>query len=141
MVAQGLLFRCLGLHSCLGLLVVISLCVLSHARFTVDNATHLFRDSTGRVRIFHGVNVVQKVYPYYPSLGDFDPANSLNQQDMENLRSWGFNVVRLGVMWPGVEPSPGVYNSTYLDLMRGLVDTLYVAGIHTIVDFHQVNES
>lgn len=40
-------------------------------------------------------------------------------------------------MWPGVEPTPGVYNHTYLELMRGLVDDLYAAGIYTIVDFHQ----
>jgi len=40
-------------------------------------------------------------------------------------------------MWPGVEPSPGVYNTTYLQVMRELVDDLYQAGIYTIVDFHQ----
>ena len=58
-------------------------------------------------------------------------------QDMTNLQSWGFNAirpgaqvpeipvqsgrhqsdmsaVRLGVMWPGVEPVEGEYNHTYL---------------------------
>jgi aryl-phospho-beta-D-glucosidase BglC (GH1 family) len=29
---------------------------------------------------------------------------------MKNLKSWGLNHVRLGVMWEAVETSPGVYN-------------------------------
>ncbi|CAE7552874.1 unnamed protein product [Symbiodinium natans] len=56
---------------------------------------------------------------------------------MANLKSWGLNVVRLGMMWPGVEPTPGNYNQTYLEVMRKLVDDLHSHGIWTIVDFHQ----
>eukprot|EP00913_Durusdinium_trenchii_P027858 g26120.t1 len=59
------------------------------------------------------------------------------EQDMANLQSWGFNVIRLGVMWPGVEPVEGQYNHTYLQVIRQLVDDLYSHGIWTIVDFHQ----
>jgi len=56
---------------------------------------------------------------------------------MDNLQSWGMNVVRLGMMWPGVEPTPGSYNQTYLKVMRELVEDLYRRGIYTIIDFHQ----
>lgn len=58
---------------------------------------------------------------------------------MTNLQSWGFNAirpgaqvaassksgnvdmsaVRLGVMWPGVEPVEGEYNHTYLQANKG----------------------
>jgi len=107
------------------------------AGFRVENASQLLRDSEGRVRIFHGVNVVQKSPPWHPSLGEFDPRNSLNEQDMANLREWGFNAVRLGVMWPGVEPAPKAYNQTYLSAMRRIVEMLYQHDIYTIVDFHQ----
>merc|ERR1719158_1668919 len=91
----------------------------------------------GRVRTFHGVNAVQKSFPWLPSTGSFDHESSLNREDISNLKKWGFNVVRLGVMWPGVEPAPGKYNQTYLQVMRKLVDDMYAHGIYTIVDFHQ----
>jgi endoglycosylceramidase len=29
---------------------------------------------------------------------------------MDQLVAWGFNLVRLGVMWEAVETAPGVYN-------------------------------
>ena len=48
--------------------------------------------------MFHGVNVVHKKPPWHPSLGDFDAKSSLNEQDMTNLTSWGFNLVRLGLL-------------------------------------------
>eukprot|EP00947_MAST-08B_sp_MAST-8B-sp1_P002435 g2435.t1 len=57
---------------------------------------------------------------------------------MADIASWGINVVRLGVMWPGVEPVEGQYNATYLGVVKGLVDDLWINhGVRTIVDFHQ----
>ena len=76
----------------------------------------MFEDSFNRTVIFHGVNVVYKVPPYLPSLdGEWDPEHSLNRKDIEDLRSWGMNFVRLGVMWEAVEREPGVYDTAYLD--------------------------
>ncbi|CAJ1396445.1 unnamed protein product [Effrenium voratum] len=106
------------------------------ARVRLDESAQ-FRGSDGRVQIFHGLNVVQKNFPWHPSTGEFDAFASLNHEDMTNLKAWGFNVIRLGVMWPGVEPAAGQYNQTYLKVMRKLVDDLYSHGIWTIVDFHQ----
>ena len=107
-------------------------------RVRLDPATgHFIEPITGRTLLLHGVNVVQKKPPWHPSLGDFDPESSLNGGDMDNLKAWGFTVVRLGVMWQGVEPSWGAYNHTYLGIMRQLVDDLYARGIYTIVDYHQ----
>eukprot|EP00927_Polykrikos_kofoidii_P059479 TRINITY_DN5462_c0_g1_i1.p1 TRINITY_DN5462_c0_g1~~TRINITY_DN5462_c0_g1_i1.p1 ORF type:complete len:700 (-),score=78.38 TRINITY_DN5462_c0_g1_i1:191-2290(-) len=117
--------------------ITASVAPISSAQIRVDPATGHFVDTEGRVRLFHGVNVVQKSFPWHPSLGDFHPNTSLNAEDMANLRSWGFNAVRLGIMWPGVEPSPGEYNATYLSVMRKIVDDLFEHGLYTIVDFHQ----
>jgi hypothetical protein len=91
----------------------------------VNPDTHLFVDSWGRTRIFHGVNAVFKEPPYLPFMdGPFCAENSLNEEDADNLLSWGFNVVRLGVMWPGVEPHRGSYDMDYLDEALRLVDML-----------------
>jgi endoglycosylceramidase len=103
----------------------------------VDPTTQLFVDEFGRVRIFHGVNAVYKVPPWHPQTEGFDPQRSLSEIDIKNLQNWGFNAVRLGTMWPGVEPTKGKYNTTYLAVLKQLVDNLAAKGIYTILDFHQ----
>lgn len=65
--------------------------------------------------MFHGFNVIYKIAPYIPDEAAFDPQNSLSDEDIIDLKNWGFNFVRLGVMWEAVETAPGVYNTTYLD--------------------------
>lgn len=57
-----------------------------------------------------------KVPPYYPRLDTFDPELSLSKEDIEFLVENGFNVVRLYIAWPGVEPSKNQYNDTYLEV-------------------------
>ena len=42
----------------------------------------MFIDEDGRSVLFHGVNVVYKVPPYIPSTEDFDPFESLNDEDI-----------------------------------------------------------
>ncbi|KAK7230672.1 cellulase [Aureococcus anophagefferens] len=97
----------------------------------------VLKDAAGRARVFHGVNVVYKAPPWHPRIDAFSSNDSLVEEDMAQLAAWGFNVVRLGVMWPGVEPERGSYDRTYLATMRGIVARLAARGIYTIVDFHQ----
>ncbi|HAM00633.1 MAG TPA: hypothetical protein DCQ30_00155 [Acidimicrobiaceae bacterium] len=53
--------------------------------------------------IMHGVNAVYKTYPF-----DFNPvagsSNSLTPSDAAEMASLGFDVVRLGIVWEGLEP-------------------------------------
>lgn len=103
----------------------------------VDTSSRQFIDPVGRARLFHGVNVVYKSFPFYPSNGTFDPGLSFNQQDVNFLVENGFNIVRLYVAWQGLEISRGTYNSTYLHVLADIVDVLGRAGIYTILDCHQ----
>lgn len=117
-------------------------CVLVAARaakahILVDPATHGFVDEYGRQRIFRGVNGVYKVAPWHPVLIGFDANNTLSSEDAKLLNNWGFNAVRLGVMWPGLEPDQGKYDSKYLDAIETIVDNLSRQGIFTLLDFHQ----
>jgi endoglycosylceramidase len=97
---------------------------------------HLFFEN--RSRIFHGVNAVYKIAPWHPTVAGFDSENTLSEIDSANLKKWGFNVVRLGVMWPGVEPTArGLYNQTYLDQIETIVTNLGKSDIYVILDFHQ----
>jgi len=103
----------------------------------VNPANQFLVDELGRVRLFHGVNAVYKLPPWHPHTSGFDPINSLSEIDAQNLQNWGFNMVRLGVMWPGVEPAKGYYNMTYINIMQEIVQTLANYGIYTLIDFHQ----
>jgi len=62
--------------------------------------------------------------------------NSLNAEDIQNLKDWGFNFVRLGVMWEAVEREEGVYDLDYLKQIDELITSLGEAGIYTLVDMH-----
>ena len=92
-------------------------------------------NSDGQVVILHGVNEVYKLPPYLPS------ASGFSEDDAEFLAANGFNVVRLGVIWAGVEPEPGVIDTAYLASIQQTVQMLADHGIYTVVDMHQDNYS
>ncbi|KAJ3074272.1 hypothetical protein HDU98_011626 [Podochytrium sp. JEL0797] len=98
----------------------------------------LFIDELGRSRIFRGSNVVAKVFPYIPDISaTASPLMSFNQKDVDILAAHGTTAIRLGVMWPGVEPTQGNYNQTYLNEMSQIVQMCSDAGIYVLLDFHQ----
>ena len=117
-------------------MLVAKITGFNHTKPYIDWSTRTIRDKDGRHLILHGVNIVYKVTPYIPSNETFDSQNSLTDNDIKNLTSWGFNFVRLGVMWEGVEMAPGKYNYTYLDEISSLIRRLGEAGIYTLVDGH-----
>jgi endoglycosylceramidase len=63
----------------------------------------------GQVVLMHGLNEVHKEAPFEPS------ASGFGNDDAAFLAANGFNVVRLGVIWAGVEPQPGVFDTAYID--------------------------
>jgi endoglycosylceramidase len=83
------------------------------------------------------VNVVYKIPPYIPESDVYDSQTSLTDADIDQLVDWGFNLVRLGVMWEAVETVRGVYNQTYLAEVDKLITKLGDKGIYTLVDAHQ----
>lgn len=120
------------------LLVVVFCLCFSLEPIIVDPQTRFFIEkTTGRRRLFHGLNAVYKIPPYYPSRSQFDVKDSICDEDIANLKKWGFNVIRLGVLWNAVVPTEGQINSTYLSTMFKLVKDLESNGIYTMVDMHQ----
>ncbi len=77
------------------------------------------------------------MFPFHPTISDFDPFLSFGEQDVVNLAEWGFNAVRLGVMWPGVEPMKGEYNETYLNIMEKIVSFMSSQNIFALIEMHQ----
>jgi endoglycosylceramidase len=114
-------------------------------------------DRYGRVVLLHGVNAVYKRPPYelYPAPGE---PWSFTAADAARIARLGFNVVRLGITWAGLEPgaapmndpaicSPGApgnphqYNKVvldqYLSRLRRTVEILGRFHIYTLLDMHQ----
>ncbi|HUZ08689.1 MAG TPA: cellulase family glycosylhydrolase [Acidimicrobiales bacterium] len=114
-------------------------------------------DQHGRVVFFHGVNAVYKLPPYelYPAPGK---AWNFTAADASLMARLGFDVVRLGMTWKGLEPGtapandpaictkgtphdPGQFDQAVLDDYLGklsrTIDLLGRFHIYTLLDMHQ----
>jgi endoglycosylceramidase len=96
-----------------------------------SHAGRFVTDSTGRVFVSHGVNLVYKIPPYEPSVTGF------GDDDAAFLQSEGFNSVRLGVIYKAVEPQPGIYDDAYLAKIAQTAAVLARHHIAALIDFHQ----
>jgi endoglycosylceramidase len=125
------------IHKALTVCGLVGLISAQVGKISVNTQTRQMQDESGRAVLFHGVNMVYKIPPYIPSNGQFDAQFSLTDKEIDQLKEWGFNFVRLGVMWEAVESAPGVYNDAYLDQIEALINKLGQRGIYTLVDAHQ----
>uniref|UniRef100_A0A0X3PNF9 Endoglycoceramidase n=2 Tax=Schistocephalus solidus TaxID=70667 RepID=A0A0X3PNF9_SCHSO len=113
---------------------LLILCLhLSYAQVTEKislNQGGNFVNPSGHLVLFHGFNSVYKKPPFY---------NALDGQDhrLGYYKQWGFNVVRLGVLWHPTMPTQGTINETYLDHIEQQVDKFSEYGIYVILDMHQ----
>ncbi len=92
-------------------------------------------DARGRVAIFHGFNMVYKRPPYDPK------ATGFGRDDAKFLRRQGFNAIRLGIIYKGLEPNPPsyghTYNAAYLNEIADTQKALAKSGVYSLLDFHQ----
>ena len=65
------------------------------------------------------------------------PREGFDDADAAFLAEHGFNTVRLGLIYKGVEPSPGTYDEAYLNGIAATESTLAQHGIFSQLDFHQ----
>ncbi len=89
-----------------------------------------FLDTLGRDLILHGINLVNK-NPDVNYLGKND------QVAISKMRSWGFNCIRLGVIWDGLEPEPGRFDEEYLKGIDERISWAEENGIYVYLDMHQ----
>lgn len=114
-----------------GLALALLLSANATAAPPLSHSHRWITDRSGRVLILHGLNMVYKLPPYLPS------ATGFGADDAAFLQRHGFDVVRLGVIYEAVEPSPGSYDQRYLSGIASTVRTLAAHGIYTLLDFHQ----
>ncbi len=116
-------------------------------------------DRDGRTVLLHGVDLVYKVEPYEVEVTGSGP-NVLTPAEARRMAELGFDVVRLGIIWKGLEPGSDPINDpavctpgtprpsgsgqfdagvfdTYLDRLEATVSLLAHYGIASLIDMHQ----
>ena len=89
-----------------------------------------FIDAEGRQVLLHGLSVISKS----------KAENYLSwhgPREFAAMRDWGMNCIRLGVIWDGLEPRPGVFDEDYLEGIDQRIAWARAAGIRVILDMHQ----
>jgi endoglycosylceramidase len=121
-------------------------------------------DADGRVVLFHGVNLVYKVAPYEVEVSGTGP-NVLTTPEVEKMASLGFDAVRLGIIWKGLDPGTDPINdpaicapargaptsvtgtaadefnqsifNAYISRLDATISMLAKYGIYSLLDMHQ----
>lgn len=101
---------------------------LPHGRINVNGQK--FIDEQNREIIFNGINIVNKS----PS-GSFP--NPVDEALLAKLKTWGINLVRLGINWSALEPEPLEYDISYIENVGKVVALLGSHGIYVMLDMHQ----
>ena len=86
-------------------------------------------DAQGRHLVLHGTNSVNKTPEPKPEMG--------RPERFQQMAAWGFNCVRLGFVWAGLEPEPGKYSEEYLDWIAERVGWAKENGLYVLLDMHQ----
>lgn len=89
-----------------------------------------FVDAEGRQVLLSGINFISKNpnEKYMPPQG---------RKTFEKFRNWGFNCIRLGIIWDGLEPEPGKYNEDYLKEIDQRIEWAADNNLYVFLDMHQ----
>ena len=89
-----------------------------------------FTDPDGRVVILRGINLSggAKVPPFVALTDD---------SQLDRLRPFGFNTLRLVFIWEAYEPTLGGYNEAYLARLKAVARAAWARGLYVIIDLHQ----
>jgi endoglycosylceramidase len=90
-------------------------------------------DASGEVVLLRGTNF--RGYHY----GDQDLWKTTHTDgDYQNIKSWGFNAVRLLISWSKIETTKGVYNERYFaEYVDRDINWAKKYGLYIILDMHQ----
>ena len=98
-------------------------------------------DDAGRVVVVHGINArIAGVFDVTLSGGraPVEAIPTFGASDAAQMRSMGFNLLRLSMHWSGVEPDvDGGYDGAYLDRVAAVVGLARSGGLKVLLDFHQ----
>lgn len=124
-------------------LIVLTLCAAVVARAAtlprIGARGRWFVDTSGRVRLFHGLNDVDEAKCRGCQAGGdtYLPKTLLNATIVKELAAMGFNAFRLPMFWAAAAPQEGSFDEEFLQRMVGVVDELAAHGMYGFLDMHQ----
>ena len=89
-----------------------------------------FINQEGKEILLQGINFVCKekdkgyIFPEY-------------ERVFKDFAANGFNLIRLGIFWDGVEPEPGKYDNEYLQKVSEVISKAEKTGLYVLLDMHQ----
>lgn len=89
-----------------------------------------FRDQHQRELILNGINLIIKDAGQRYLCG-------MEKEEFKQVHDWGFNVIRLGIIWDGLEPEPGVYDESMFSCLDERISWAREYGLYVILDMHQ----
>jgi len=89
-----------------------------------------FIDSGGNEVILSGINLVckDKAKNY---------VETVSEKDFKQFKELGFNLIRFGLIWDGVEPNPTEYDVAYLEKLKTQIKLAEKYGLYVFLDMHQ----
>ena len=90
----------------------------------------MFVDYLGRQVILNGINLINK-----NQMDNYVCA--LTPETFSKVRQFGFNVIRLGIIWDGLEPEAGVYNEDMFKCLDERIQWAKENDLYVIIDMHQ----
>jgi len=93
-------------------------------------------DEFDREVLLRGVNYTS-LGDYYQGHPDLPPAVKPRPNDLPNMASLGFNVIRLVIHWSQLEPIRGELNQAYISEIREQVRAAEAQGMYVVLDMHQ----
>ncbi|NUN95200.1 MAG: cellulase family glycosylhydrolase [Candidatus Omnitrophica bacterium] len=87
-----------------------------------------FPVQTDEIEQLYAVNVGEKHPPY---------EGWCTQEDFHRISGWGFNSIRLLLIWDAIEPEPGEYDENYLRMIDERIAWARNAGLGVVLDMHQ----
>ena len=107
-------------------------CKKENANVSVIEDPSIFQDQYGRQLILHGLNTISK------NPADYYQFLEVSETDVEKQdKEYGFNFVRYGIMWDGIEPQKDSFDETYLDKVEERVNWHTSRGMYVMLDMHQ----
>lgn len=94
---------------------------------TLSAGRDFIYDNFGRVALFRGVNVP----------GQYTDPFRFNEGDLEAIKYFGFNFIRLGISWRKAEPSKGKYDQDLFESYKRFIEMAGEKGIFVMIEVHQ----
>lgn len=97
----------------------------------------VLRDQEGRQRLFNGLCLIDKGRPNPEGPGYLFIPENWPEDLLTRLAENGINLIRLGMIWAGLEPEPGEYDERYIQYIEEKLDEAAELGIAVVLDMHQ----